>query len=168
MHEALVQPHSEALISHSSPRTIMSSQPVPSTSTSQPDFATIFNAALATYNRKTKKDLASHPLLPKLQSCNSPDAILAVLRQEIPTFSESENSDNGLTKWVMPTVRVLLAFSATIGQGVGLVSIRNFLREEFPFLYPLSGIPTGEYHSCWDRRSLLGWYRTCLPSATDF
>lgn len=128
---ALVEPRGEALISHSSPRSIMSSQPVPSTSTPQPDFATIFNAALAAYNRKTKKDLTSNPLLPKLQSCNSPDAILAVLRQEIPTFSESENGDNRLTKWVMPTVRVLLAFSATIGQGVGLVNIRFFFVKNF-------------------------------------
>ena len=146
----------------------MSSQPVPSSSTSQLDFSTIFNAALAAYNRKTKKDLASDPILPKLQSCNSPDAILTVLRREIPTFSESENDDNRFTKWVMPTVRVLLVFSATIGQGVGLVNIRIFLRENFPFLYPLSGIPTGEHHSCWDRRSPLGWCCSCLPSATDF
>jgi hypothetical protein len=68
----------------------------------------------------------------------------------------------------MPTVKVLLGFSATIGQGVGLVSIRIFLRDEFLFLYPLSGISTGECHSCWDRCSSLGWCCLCLPSATDF
>ena len=96
---------------------------VPSTSTSQSNFASIFNAALDAYKRKTKKDLASHALLPKLQSCNSPDAILTVLHEEIPTFSQSENGDNGLTKWVMPTVKVLLPFSAAVGQGVGLVNI---------------------------------------------
>ena len=128
----------------------------PSASTSQSNFASIFNAALDTYKRKTKKDLASHPLLPRLQSCNSPDAILTVLHEEISTFSQSENGDNRLTKWVMPTVKVLLAFSATISQGVGLVNIRTFLREEFLFLYPLSGISTGECHSCWNRRSPLG------------
>jgi hypothetical protein len=137
-------------------------------STSQSDFATIFNAALAAYKRKTKRDLASHPLLPKLESCNSPDAILTVLRREIPTFSESENGDNSLTKWVMPTVKVLLAFSATIGQGVGIVNIRTFLREEFLFLCPLLGTSTGECHSHWDRRSPLGWCCSYLPSATDF
>jgi len=37
---------------------------VPSTSTSHSNFVTIFNAALETYKRKTKKDLASDPLLP--------------------------------------------------------------------------------------------------------
>jgi hypothetical protein len=53
-----------------------------------------------------------------------------VLRERIPTFSQSQGGDNGLTKWVTPTVNVLYAFSATLGQGVGLVSIKMFSREE--------------------------------------
>jgi hypothetical protein len=102
---------------------------VPSTSTSRSNFAFIFNAALETYKRKTKEDLASHPLLPSLQSCDSPDAILAVLRQQIPAFSQSQSGEDGLTKWVTPTINVLYSFSATLGGGVGLVSIRIFPRE---------------------------------------
>ena len=105
----------------------------PSTSTSHSKFVPIFNAALETYRRKTKKDLASHPLLPSLESCDSPEAILAVFREQIPGFSESQDGDNGLTKWVTPTVNVLYAFSDTIGQGVGLVSIKLSPREEFLF-----------------------------------
>ena len=101
-----------------------------SASTSQSNFVSIFNAALETYKRKTKNDLASHPLLPSLQSCDSPEAILAVLREHIPVLSQSQNGDNGLTKWVAPTVNVLYAFSATIGGGVGLVNIGIFPREE--------------------------------------
>jgi hypothetical protein len=103
----------------------------PSTSTSQSNFASIFNAALESYKRKTKKDLSSHPLLPKLESCNSPDDICTVLRNEIPKSSESENSDNGLIKLVMPTVNILLALSSTIGSAVGIVSIRIFLVKNF-------------------------------------
>ncbi|KAH9988610.1 hypothetical protein BJV77DRAFT_732029 [Russula vinacea] len=91
-----------------------------STSTSQSNFVPIFNAALETYKRKTKKDLASHPLLPTLQSCDSPEAILTVLREQIPAFSQSQSGDDALTKWVTPTVNVLYAFSAALGQGVGL------------------------------------------------
>jgi hypothetical protein len=106
---------------------------VPSTSsTSQSNFVSIFNAALENYKRKTKKDLASHHLLPTLQSCNSPEAILVVLREQIPAFSQSQNGDDGLTKWITPTVNVLYSFSATIGGGVGLVNIRTFPRDEFP------------------------------------
>jgi hypothetical protein len=45
-------------------------------------------------------------------------------------LSQSQNGDNGLTKWVAPTVNVLYAFSATIGGGIGLVNIGIFPREE--------------------------------------
>ena len=103
----------------------------PSTSTSQSNFVYIFNAALKSYQRRTKKDLASHPLLPSLQSCDSAEAILTVLRDQIPAFSQSQNGDDGLTKWVAPTVNVLYAFSATLGQGVGLVSVTMFPREKY-------------------------------------
>ena len=105
-----------------SPRTSMSA--VPSTSISQSNFVSLFNAALETYKHTTKKDLASHPLLPSLQSCDSPEAILTVLQEQIPSFTQSQGGDNGLTKWITPTVHVLYAFSATIGQGVGQVNIR--------------------------------------------
>jgi hypothetical protein len=104
---------------------------VPSTSTLHSNFVSIFNAALESYKRKTKKDLASHPLLPSLQSCDSPEAILTILREEIPAFSQSQNGANGLTKWVTPTVNVLCSFSATLGGVVGLVNIRMFPRGEF-------------------------------------
>jgi hypothetical protein len=114
-------------LSLNSLRLIMSTEP--STSTSHSNFLPIFNAALESYKRKTKKDLTSHPLLPTLQSCDSPEAILTVLREQIPAFNQSQNGDDGLTKWVSPTVNVLYAFSDTIGQGIGLVSIRTFSRE---------------------------------------
>ena len=103
----------------------------PSTSTPQSNFASIFNAALESYNRKTKKDLASHPLLPSLQNCESPEAVLTILRDQVPAFNQSQNDDDRLTKWVMPTVKVLHSFSGTIGHHVGLVSITAFHRGGF-------------------------------------
>jgi hypothetical protein len=114
----------------SSSRSIMST--APSTSTSQSNFVSIFNTALESYKRKTKKDLASHPLLPNLQSCDSPEAVLTVLRDQVPAFYESQNSDDGLTRWVTPTVNVLCSFSETIGQGVGQVNTRIFRHEVSP------------------------------------
>ena len=104
---------------------------VPSTSTSHSSFVSIFNAALETYKLKTKEDLASHPLLPIIQSCDSPEAILSVLREQIPVFSQSLNNCDGLTRWVTPTVNVLCSFSAALGGAVGLVCIRMTPREEF-------------------------------------
>jgi hypothetical protein len=109
----------------------MSTVPSTSTGTSKSNFVSIFIVALESYRRKTKKDLASHPLLPTLQSCDSAEAILAVLRDQTPAFGQSQNGDDGLTKWVAPTVNVLYAFSSTLGQGVGLVNISIFPGEEF-------------------------------------
>jgi hypothetical protein len=111
------------------PRSIMSTDP--STSTSQFNFASVFNTSLESYKRNTKNDLASHPLLPSLQSCESPEAVLTVLRDQVPAFNQSRNGDDGLTKWVTPTVNVLYSFSETVGQGVGLVNIKRFSCWEF-------------------------------------
>ena len=114
----------------SSPQTIMSAGPSrASTFSSHPNFLPIFDAALESYKNKTKQDLVSHPLLPILQSCDSPEAILTVLRGQIPAFDQPQNGDDGLTKWVTPTVNVLYSVSATLGAGVGLVSTRTILRE---------------------------------------
>jgi hypothetical protein len=105
----------------------MSQTPIATTSTS--NYQVIFNNALEAYRKKTKKDLRSHPLLPKLQACNSPNAVLAVLREQIPVFGQSHgtsSTSDRLTKWLNPTVNVLYAFSEAIGAGISLVSIRAF------------------------------------------
>src|ERR1700679_2108766 len=104
-----------------------------STSPSHSKFLPIFNAALESYEHKTKKDLASDPFPSSLQPCDSPEAVLTVLRDQIPAFNQSENQDDGLTKWVIPTVNVLYTFSGTVGQGVGLVNIKLCCRGECLF-----------------------------------
>ena len=116
---------------------------VPSTSTSHSNFTSIFNTALEKYNRKTNQDLAKHPLLPRLQSCHSPDAILAILREQTPEFNQSQDTDNGLTRWMAPTVNVLYSFSATLGGVVGLVSISIFFYDIVQANTYFPGIPTG-------------------------
>jgi hypothetical protein len=101
----------------------MSQTPTATTSTS--NYQAIFDSALDAYKKKTKKDLRSHPLLPQLQTCNSPDAVLTLLRDQIPVVdpSCSTSTDNdGLTKWLNPTVHVLYTFSEAIGAGINLVS----------------------------------------------
>jgi hypothetical protein len=99
---------------------------VASSSSSHANFDSIFNSALDVYKKRTKQDLTSHPLLPTLQACDSPGSVLEVLREQIPSFSQSRSPDDGLTKWLVPTVNVLLGFSAALGEGVGLVNIRTF------------------------------------------
>ena len=152
-------------LSVSSPRPIMSN--TPSASTSQSNFASIFNASLESYKRKTKNDLASHPLLPGLQSCESPENVLTVLREQVPAFSQSQSSDDRLTKWVTPTVNVLHSFSETIGQCVGLVNTKTFLHRKFG-LNIILGIPAGKCSLYWDRRSTFGRFPAFFCCATYF
>jgi hypothetical protein len=96
---------------------------LPSTSSaSSTNFESIFSAALKVYNKQTKKDIASHPLATELQSCDSSSAIIAILRTQIQTFDQSQGADEKWTKWLGPTVNVLFAFSATLGNGVGVVN----------------------------------------------
>ncbi|KAH9003702.1 hypothetical protein EDB86DRAFT_2826288 [Lactarius hatsudake] len=94
---------------------------VPSTSTSSTNFDAIFTSALDAYKNQTKRDIASHPLAAQLQSCDSPSAILAVLRTQVQTFDRSQTADERWSRWLDPTVNVLYAFSVALGNGVGLI-----------------------------------------------
>lgn len=120
------------------------------------NFPAIFCASMKEYERKTKKDLLTHPLMAQLHTCDSPADILAVLRTQVQTFEESTRNDDKFTKWLNPTVNVLYAFSATLGAGVGLVN--SF----FMVLYdPISnitflGILTCKCYFRWCRRPPFG------------
>jgi len=92
-------------------------------SSSSSNFLLIFAAALETYNKTTKKKLLTHPLAAQLQSCDSPADILSVLQHLVQQLDQGRSSDQGLTNWLSPTVNVLFAFSATLGEGVGLVGL---------------------------------------------
>ncbi len=94
---------------------------VSSSATSSTNLETSFKAALTAYEKQTKQDITSHPLLAQLQSCDSPSAILVVLRAQVQLI-DTQNADDKLTKWLDPTVNVLYALSATLGNGIGLVS----------------------------------------------
>ncbi|KAI0255515.1 hypothetical protein BJV78DRAFT_1350372 [Lactifluus subvellereus] len=85
----------------------MSHTPLTTTSSSS-NFRSIFDAALKDYQKKTKNDLLAHQLTAELKSCESATAILAVL---------NKNSK----QWLNATLTVLCAFSAALGEGVGLV-----------------------------------------------
>ena len=101
------------------------------------NFQLIFDNALKAYNKRTKKDLLNHPLTSQLQDCNTPSDILAVLQQQVRGLDQSRGSDNRWTKWLSPTVYVIDAFSATLGERVGLVSLRRRTCLRFALSYRL-------------------------------
>ena len=103
------------------PRATMSN--VPSSSTTRSNLDAIFNTALRTYKNKTGKDITSHPLATELQSCDSPDTILAVLRRQMPNADQSQKADETFEKCLIPTINVLYTLSGTLGEVAGLVII---------------------------------------------
>ena len=82
---------------------------------------TTFIASLKEYEKKTKEDLLTHPLLAKLRICNSPTDILAALRTQAQVQRRSTSGNDKLTKWLNPTVNVLYAFSSALIADIGLV-----------------------------------------------
>jgi hypothetical protein len=121
-----------------------------STSTSSANFETIFTAALKAYKKQTKKDIATHPLAAELQSCDSSSAIIAILRTQIQTFDQSQGADEKWTKWLDPTVNVLFAFSATLGNGVGVVSCERLCCSVYPLTHVIAGFPTCKCNIHWN------------------
>ena len=102
---------------------------------SNSNYQSIFDNALEAYQKKTKKDLRSHPLFAKLETCNSPGAVLTTLREQIPQLDQSRNIEDKLTKWLNPTVNVIYNFSESIGGGVSLVSLNvTCLRSDVHFM----------------------------------
>ena len=116
---------SQTLVLAASTVTMSLTFPVNATPSSSSNFQSIFDTALKAYEKQTKRDLLAHPLASQLQTCDSPGSILAVLKGQVDNLDQARKSDERLTKWLSPTVNVLLAFSATLGEGVSLVSAQR-------------------------------------------
>jgi hypothetical protein len=105
------------------------SQNLPTTPSTR--FQLIFNNALEEYKKRTKNDLTAHPLATQLQLCDCPSAVLTVLQDQVGELQQSKSIDERLTKWLDPTVNILYALSATLGEGVGLVGSKILSRSAF-------------------------------------
>ena len=92
---------------------------------SSSNFQLIFNNALEAYEKRTKNDLLAHPLAAELQNCNSPSNILAVLHRQVQGLDHSLSCDDRWTKRLDSTVTVLYMLSKTLGEGIGLVSLKT-------------------------------------------
>ena len=94
-------------------------------------FESTFSLALYVYKKRTGNDLFSHPLAFRLQTCEDAHAIISVLQDQVRTIDQSES----LTIWLSPTVNVLVAISASVQEGVDLVSIGTCSFDRAPFIF---------------------------------
>ena len=148
-------------LSTCSSRFIMSQPSSSSICAPSSNFQTIFNAALKAYEKKTKKDLLAHPLAAQLQACKSPGDILAVLQDKVNEFDQSRSADERLSQWLNPTINVLYSFSATLGTGVGLVSVVKSGCLLLPLIANFAGILARISHLLWYWGTPPGEYRLC-------
>ena len=129
--------HPFSLITNKHPTPLMSDFHPTSitTTTSSSNFQLIFNNALIAYERRTKKNLLTHPFAAELQNCDSPSKILALLCQQVPGLDQPLRDDRW-TKWLDPTVNVLFMLSKALGEVMSLVSLktRTCLRSAVPRL----------------------------------
>ena len=103
------------------------SHSTPSTAAPFSKFQVMLDNALKVYNKRTKNDLLLHPLAAQLQICNSASDVLAILQLQVQELDQSRSGSSGedrWTKWLDPTIHVLLTFSQTAGT-VGLVFPRT-------------------------------------------
>jgi hypothetical protein len=95
------------------------------TDSSTSNFTAIFDAASQEYKTLTKQDLGTHPFAAALEGYNTPDAILGVFRKQAQAFDKVRKGEDKLMAWLTPIVNILFTFSATLGEGIGLVSLRS-------------------------------------------
>ena len=78
------------------------SSPPPQAGVSPSNFKSMLDAALAEFKKKTGNDLLSHWLAAELQTCESVDAVLDILRDQAKVFEPSGKQK--LMKWIDPLV----------------------------------------------------------------
>ena len=88
----------------------------------------MLDAALAEYKKKTGSDLLAHWLATELQTCESVDSVLDILRDQAKVFERS--GDQKLMRWIDSLVHVLYTFSNALGDGVSLVLITILIRDD--------------------------------------
>ena len=89
-----------------------------------PYFQALFEVVFRDYERLTGKSLANHPPAEKLQSCDSVESVIAVLREQTGASNEIRGKDRILKplKNVLSVLRELSSASAVdFGQHFGLL-----------------------------------------------
>lgn len=100
------------------------------------NFRLIFDNALETYEKRTKKDLITHLLATQLQNCGSASSILDVLQQQVQELNQSRHRSERWTRWLSPTVKVLHAFSEKLGDVTSVcLSSPTCLRSALSYLF---------------------------------
>lgn len=102
-------------------------------------FTAIFEAASTEYKALTGQDLGTHPFAFAIDSQNTLDSVLDIFRKQAQAFDKFSKANDKLMAWLTAIVNILFTFSATLGEGIGLVSfhfvyIIRYFNVDFPAL----------------------------------
>ena len=111
-------------------------------------FTAIFNVASTEYQTVTGNRLDAHPLAAQLNACHNPEDISNLLRTQAHAFSKSRRGDEKLMIWLDPIVHILFVSSATLGEGIALVSFMHSVL--LPSDSSISAIFTRKDHFHWN------------------
>ena len=96
-------------------------------SSSASRFQSILDNALRDYTQQTGVDLAKYDFVNQLESCQSPDEVILLLRDKARKFKEYREGNRKMINWVTPIVQVVHVFSAFLGEASSMVSRRAFI-----------------------------------------
>src|SRR6266404_7768926 len=111
-----------------------------SDTSSESNLRSLFETALREYEKQAGTNLLDNHLTIKLQSCNSADAVSAILQEHAQAFHMFRGDDGKAIKWLKRTVHVLhmLSTSNAFSEGVGLVRLKlsalNYIALQASFL----------------------------------
>jgi plasmid maintenance system killer protein len=101
-------------------------------------FEQIIDEALEAYQNDRSKHhqaLHVHPLASRLQTCDSPEDILAILQKQLQELKQCQR-DGKWTRWLKTAMGIFFAFVATLG-AAGLVcpGICTYLRSAISYSF---------------------------------
>ena len=78
--------------------------------------------AVDKYAEQTGINLNENPFVDKVKGCNSPDAVLLLLQENVKAFKDYRDNNRKFIDCINPVVQFVHTFSGILGEVAGLVS----------------------------------------------
>ena len=89
--------------------------------------------AVNKYAEDTGINLKENPIADKIKGCDSPDAVLLLLQENVKAFKDYRDKNRKFIDCVSPVVQFVHAFSGILGGAAGLVSHEHSFRYQLYF-----------------------------------
>ncbi|KAI9434335.1 hypothetical protein H4582DRAFT_793574 [Lactarius indigo] len=80
--------------------------------------------AVDKYAEQTGINLKDNPIADKINGCDSPDAVLLLLQDNLKAFNDYRDQNRKFIDCLSPVVQFVHAFSAVLGEAAGLVPLQ--------------------------------------------